>query len=373
MLLNNLNGIANLVRRRPQLLGVAVKNIQNRLAHSFSPNGHDGTSAPPEQVTVVVTDVCNLHCKMCPYAYSDNPGYMLNQVGRMAPALFYKLMDEVAGQPLVSFTGGEPLLHPQVHEFIAYAHKMGRRTNLVTNGWMLEKRAHQLVEAGLDWLTVSVDGPQPAHDAIRGPGSFERLARGLETILALPNRPAVAVSMALTDINYSYTEAMYGLARSWGVDTLNFNHLWMQTGPVVEAFNQQYPNLFEADEVAWEVCPENIHAPALADSLAKIERRNLGQPMLVTQAPMLNRQQIIEWYSTPEKPVKYDSTRCAWMRIKVWPDGYIKPCRAWRAGNIADEHVMDIWNGETMRNFRQILQRDGLLPICARCCYLAHR
>jgi hypothetical protein len=43
---------------------------------------------------------------MCQYAFTDAPGYQLNQVGRMDPGLFHKLMDEVPGKPVVSFTGG---------------------------------------------------------------------------------------------------------------------------------------------------------------------------------------------------------------------------------------------------------------------------
>jgi molybdenum cofactor biosynthesis enzyme MoaA len=78
---------------------------------------------------------------MCQYAFSEAPGYQLNQVGEMPPALFHKLMDEVLGHPIVTFTGGEPLLHPNMADFVVYAKRYGRFCTITTNGWMLEKRA----------------------------------------------------------------------------------------------------------------------------------------------------------------------------------------------------------------------------------------
>jgi len=164
---NHILGLWNILRRRPLALSIITQNLTHRLMHLYTRQRNQGWSAPPEQITVVVTDVCNLRCKMCQYAFSDAPGYQLNQVGKMPPQLFRKLMDEIPGHPIITFTGGEPLLHPDMADFVAYAKRYGRFCTLTTNGWVLEKRARELCEAGLDVLVVSVDGPREVHDAIR--------------------------------------------------------------------------------------------------------------------------------------------------------------------------------------------------------------
>jgi pyruvate-formate lyase-activating enzyme len=147
---NQILGAWKLLREHPHVLSVVTPNLTHRLGHPFTKKISNGWSAPPEQITVVVTDICNLRCKMCPYAFSDDPGYQLNQVGGMKPQIFRKLMDEIPGRPIVSFTGGETLLHPEIAGFVAHAKQLGRFTTLTSNGWMLEKRAQELCDAARD-------------------------------------------------------------------------------------------------------------------------------------------------------------------------------------------------------------------------------
>lgn len=372
LIINRTLGVWKILRRHPQILSFAAQNLAHRFNHQVIKQFNQGWSAPPEHISVVLTDICNLRCKMCQYAFTDAPGYQLNQVGRMDPGLFHKLMDEVPGKPVVSFTGGETLLHPELANFVAYAKQQGRFCTVTSNGWMLEKRAQELCDAGLDLLVISVDGPHAIHDRVRGGQSFERLAAGLETILSKPRRPVVFVSMAISDLNYEHLIPMYELAQGWGVDGINFNHLWMQTHKMTEAYNARF-SLFEADEVAWDIHPERVDADVVADSIAAIRRRARFSSLMVNQTPDLNRSDTRIWYSEPERFAKYTSTRCAWVRMKVWPDGSVKPCREWKAGNVATHHAMEVWNGEMFRSFRQTLAVHGTLPICARCCYMAYR
>ncbi len=64
---------------------------------------------------------------------------------------------------------GEPLLHPDIVEMVALAEELGARTELITNGLLLDQEmAEGLVQAGLDTLVISVDGASPeAHAGIR--------------------------------------------------------------------------------------------------------------------------------------------------------------------------------------------------------------
>jgi len=210
------------------------------------------------------------------------------------------------------------------------------------------------------------------HNSIRGKYAFERVVAGLETILKQPKKPLLFISMAISDMNYNKLIPTYELAKSWGVDGINFNHLWMQTDEMVHKLRaSQSP--FSADHLVWDVNTDLINVEVLADSLETIRGRSLGGTLVVAEAPYLNRQEIATWYRKPESPVKYETVRCGWVHMKFWADGKVKPCRDWVVGDICEQNAMEIWNSRDFKEFRRIFDTDGMLPICTRCCHVARR
>lgn len=371
MNIGNVAGALGLAYEHPKLVPPFAVHLLHRLKHAAH-RDLDEHVHPPEQITIVVTDRCNLRCKMCQYAYSDVPGYHLDQVGDMPPQLFNKLLGEIPGHPVFSFTGGEPLLHPDIERFVAATRARNCLSTVTTNGWLLKKKAASLCAAGLDVLVVSVDGGQAVHDAIRGGKSFERLRGGIRAVKEQERQPVLYLNMTISDQNDDQLLAVYGLAKEWGVDGLNFNHLWMQTEAMVERQRALFPH-FAVDEVAWDVDPEAVHAGRVADQLETIRRLNRSKRLLVTELPRLNRRQIEIWYQDTARFVKYGSTRCAWTRMKIWPDGQVKPCREWVVGSVAEENAMTVWLSQPYQAFRELLAQQGAIPICSRCCYMTHR
>jgi len=66
------------------------------------------------------------------------------------------------GSAVITFSGGEPLLHPQLEDVIRRARKRGMIAGLITNGYLLSrKRIHSLNAAGLDHLQISIDNLEP--------------------------------------------------------------------------------------------------------------------------------------------------------------------------------------------------------------------
>ena len=73
MNIGNVIGSLHLAQKQPQLIRPFSNHVRQRLAHPLTKN-RNGRVHAPEQITIVVTDICNLRCKMCQYAYSDSPG-----------------------------------------------------------------------------------------------------------------------------------------------------------------------------------------------------------------------------------------------------------------------------------------------------------
>jgi 12,18-didecarboxysiroheme deacetylase len=130
---------------------------------------------------VVVWNVgqrCNLRCVHC-YSHSRNKEY----TGELSTKEAKNLIEDIAdfGCPVILFSGGEPLMRPDILELIEYSKSLGIRAVLSTNGTLItEEMAVRLKELGLSYVGISLDGLKETHDRFRGvKGSFDMAMNGL--------------------------------------------------------------------------------------------------------------------------------------------------------------------------------------------------
>jgi radical SAM protein with 4Fe4S-binding SPASM domain len=112
----------------------------------------------PLVLNIEPTNNCNLSCAVCPRSRSGR------QVGYIKFSLFKKIIDEAAGYGKLLMLNlhkdGEPLLHPELPEMIAYAKKkkVARTIHLNTNGLLLSsEKIKEIIDSGIDDITISVD------------------------------------------------------------------------------------------------------------------------------------------------------------------------------------------------------------------------
>jgi MoaA/NifB/PqqE/SkfB family radical SAM enzyme len=108
---------------------------------------------------------CNLACGYC-NEYDDRSApvpteEMLRRLDRLAEL----------GTTIITFSGGEPTLHPDLDTLIARVRSNGGLATLITNGLLLTpERIQRLNRAGLDYLQISIDNLQPdgtSHKSLR--------------------------------------------------------------------------------------------------------------------------------------------------------------------------------------------------------------
>lgn len=167
---------------------------------------------------------CNLRCVICPWRAMAASA--ANQ-GIMSPDVWQALRPHLPEAQSVDLSGGgEPLLQPQLAEWIGQAHAAGCETGFLTNGLLLdEDTAHRLVDAGVDWIGVSMDGATPdVYEAIRVGSDFEQVCRNLARIAALRVNavPKTMINTVLTPANIHQLEETVSLAQRLGVDQVNF-------------------------------------------------------------------------------------------------------------------------------------------------------
>jgi len=134
------------------------------------------------KIYVEPTSRCNLTCVTCIRNSWEEP------CGDMDESVYRVLIDSLEAFPgpkTIAFAGlGEPLLHARLPDMVALAHKRGLRTEMTSNAMLLTSSlAERLVAAGLDQLTVSIDGASDeAHGAIRPGASLEAITTNVRTI-----------------------------------------------------------------------------------------------------------------------------------------------------------------------------------------------
>lgn len=113
----------------------------------------------PFLVHIVPVRRCNIDCGYC---------NEYDKVSLPVPiARLERWLDKLSdlGTSVVTCSGGEPLLHPEIDRVIAGIRRRGMLAGMITNGYLLSPRKiHALNEAGLDYMQVSIDNVEP--DAI---------------------------------------------------------------------------------------------------------------------------------------------------------------------------------------------------------------
>jgi MoaA/NifB/PqqE/SkfB family radical SAM enzyme len=99
---------------------------------------------------------CNLSCTYCnEYDDFSKPiatEVMAQRIGHLADL----------GTGVITLSGGEPLLHPEIDEIIAAIRSRGSIAGMITNGYLLTaERVQRLNRAGLDHLQISIDNVMP--------------------------------------------------------------------------------------------------------------------------------------------------------------------------------------------------------------------
>ncbi len=205
--------IARLYLRRPEMADIiAIRyrswraflvGVGNELAYRLGLRRAPGLIS----ANLELTNHCNLKCSFCP----TGNGLMHRTKGFMEPEIFRRAL-RGAG-PLeftLLFQWGESLLHPHFAALAREAREHGTRTLVTTNGTLLDnRRVDALLGAGLDRITVSVDGDAASHERVRGI-PLARTEGGLDLLLAERTRrgldTAVDVSMVISPETESAAE-----------------------------------------------------------------------------------------------------------------------------------------------------------------------
>jgi AdoMet-dependent heme synthase len=298
------------------------------------------------------TASCNLRCIHCRRLdVLDKPS-----PEELTTAQAKSLIDEIAtfGRTVFIFSGGEPLVRPDLFELAAYAREKGLPIALSTNGTLVTPElAQKIKDTGIYYASVSLDGATAeTHDLFRGTGAFDKTIKGMDEMLARGIK--VQINFTVTKMNVKDVPAVYELARAHKAIAL-YLFLLVPVGCGVEIAESQMLSKEEVEEWLRWVVQKDTQGPL---------------PLKAICAPQYFRVEH-EANGNSETPIATDRKGClAGLHMcfvshkgEVFPCGYLPIV----AGNVKDTPFSKIWTeSKALDNLRD----SGLLTgRCGGCGY----
>ena len=211
-----------------------------------------GDDYGPQRLSVELANICNLHCSYC-FRADEN---LYSSHAEFFPIdLLRRIVNEArdsANVTSISFTGGEPTLHPAFAEVLQAIGEAGLKVSFVTNGWHFERvwPALQANRAAVSQVAFSLDGvTRESHDRWRGNGSFDRLVRAFTRcyMSKLPFVMKIVIRRDLVD----QLEQIALFAARMGAASLHFVHVMPTSNAVADdsALTRQEQHVAE-EEIA---------------------------------------------------------------------------------------------------------------------------
>jgi Fe-coproporphyrin III synthase len=140
---------------------------------------------------------CNLHCLHC---YSDSGPHQKENLDFVRLERLLPLL-KAEGYEMISISGGEPLLYPHLVPLLDFAHDLGFRVGMITNG-TLSSKSFDGVFSKLDALAISFDGMEASHNRMRDKAdAFARASQTMQDLARSGLSVAAAVSLTRESIH----------------------------------------------------------------------------------------------------------------------------------------------------------------------------
>lgn len=279
---------------------------------------HERLPMGPIYINLEPTNACNLECATCSIDGSRKRGFMDMD-------LFRKIIDDAYGSNVYEvalFLGGEPLLHKDLPAMVEYVARKGLEPRIYTNACLLDReRSAALIDAGLVFLGVSFDGDNKEdYEAMRVGANYEQVLGNVIDFLKIKKENGV---------DKPYVSLLM---------------LKMMDNPNQE-ISPDFVSLFDGLPIN-EFTARNPHdwRGEMGDIIQEERGKNYY--------PCMSR---------------YSAMSIAW-------DGDVVGCSADLNGrevfgNLREQTIMEVWNGDRMSNQRQLMKekRYDEILLCKDC------
>ena len=319
----------------------------------------------PRSIYIEPTSRCNELCQQCPRTLLSREDDRDLSFDR-----FREIVDQFPALERVVLHGlGEPLLNKELPLMIRYLKERGVTVLFNSNGILLtEKRGQALIDAGLDEYRLSMDGAtRETYARVRGVDAFEKIWRNVGNFLALQkaqnaSKPAVSLWFTAMRENLHELPTLIELAHQHGVPEVHLQRLvYFERGLAASQqalFHRATPRELALIRQAEQTCKEygiRFTAAGTASPLQSVTRDFGSRPWSGCRRP----------YNLTYITSSGNVLSCCFA-----PFGH-RSAREYAEervlGNIFEESIEQIWNGERYRAFRRAFESDAPARHCSQC------
>jgi len=347
----------------------------------------------PRNITLHLTENCNLRCKMC-YFWGESGSYSNNRSFSQPKVLDFHIIKKLVKdleqvRPSYSLFGGEPLLYPQFGDLIKEIKKNGSYVDTPTNGTLITQNAKMLVESGFDSVRISIDGPKEINDKQRGKGSYEKAMRGIEILYRekLRNQsktPSISLIYTITTSNFDKLEQFF-------LEDLNIKYIdWVtiqMQNFITQEMGELYANFLKSEfdedsNLYWKGLVRskddfsNIDVNELSRQVKEVRKfLSKKNKNILLLPPTFSPENLSAYINTEWDKMQdqYKACYSPFVSVDIIANGDVAPCHIFYdlvMGNLHEKSIKEIWKGKQYIKFRNFMKQGNFMPICSGCCIL---
>lgn len=163
---------------------------------------------------------CNENCIHC--------GSHCNEVKseEMPVEVYYSFLDKIKRDfgtkgLMLCITGGEPLLRKEFFDIMGYAHRLGFRWGMTSNGILIDDEvAKKLSDCGMGTISISIDGLRDTHDEFRRTkGGYDLAMRGVQALIKQGTFRNVQITTVVHKKNIDQLDELYDIMCGIDIDS----------------------------------------------------------------------------------------------------------------------------------------------------------
>lgn len=315
------------------------------------------------------TNRCNLRCQHC-YLDAEDRDYSGELTNEQAREFIYDLADLKA--PVLLFSGGEPLLRRDLFELGRLAADLGLRPVLSTNGTLITiEKAQKILDAGFQYVGVSIDGGQVIHDRFRAKeGAFTQALQGISNAAKVGLK--TGIRFTVNRLNQEDLNEVLEVVEREGIPRFCMYHL------VYSGRGRELANLDTSKEEKRQIM-ENIVSRTL-----DLYKRGVEVEILTTD----NHADGVFLYNyvlthQPERAKEiltllemHGGCSAGTKFANVDPQGNVHPCQFWQhytLGNVKERKFSEIWLDKEEPLLVALRKKQDLVKgRCGDCRYKAY-
>jgi MoaA/NifB/PqqE/SkfB family radical SAM enzyme len=300
------------------------------------------------------TGRCNSRCVSCDWwRQTGADDLSLEEIDRLADAL------PSLGTRMVVFSGGEPLLRPEVFEAATRFRARGMTLHLLTSGVLLERFADRVAEQ-FSRVIVSLDAADAAlYERVRGVDALAIVGRGVARLREIAPDIPVSGRATLHRANFRALPRIIDHAKALGFDRISFLPADVSSlGFGRNSVPEDAALALDADEIR--------DFEALIERTIAVYARDFDSGFVAESPERLRR--LPRYYAALRGDETFPRVSCnaPWVSVVVEANGSVRPCFFHGSiGNIRQAPLGTIV-GRNLRAFREAFD-VGADPVCVRC------